>query len=121
MEDDVPQRKPAKATTPSTADSEEDEAPKTPSRAIKSKIGGGPSPSKITSKIGGKKHTSPSHEEEEHETEKPVPVMVKKEEESQKEVKKSLTAEEKALERRAALKRELEEKRGKEVKKVRKF
>lgn len=50
-----------------------------------------------------------------------MPVKVKKEEESQKEVKKPLTAEEKAMERRAALKRELEEKKSKEVKKVRKF
>jgi hypothetical protein len=50
-----------------------------------------------------------------------VPARVKREEESQKEVKKPLTAEEKALERRAALKRELEEKKGKEVKKVRRF
>jgi hypothetical protein len=32
-----------------------------------------------------------------------------------------MTAEEKALEKRAKLKRELEEKRGKEVKKVRRF
>ena len=49
----------------------------------------------------------------------PTPISVKQE--SQKPVTKELTAEQKALEKRMQLKRELEEKRSKGVKKARKF
>ena len=119
-EDDEPPApsKPGKSNrteTPEAADDEE-----APAQSIKSKIGGGSTPSKITSKIGRKKRLTPSDEETEDTREKLAPARIKKEEESQREVKK-MTAEEKALEKRDKLKRELEEKRRKEVKKIRKF
>lgn len=121
LEDDSPQYNPVKsnrAATPETADEEE---PKTPARSIKSKIGGGPTPSKITSKIGGKKRLARSDDEAGERREKSVPPPVKEEEALQREGKRELSAAEKALEKRAQLKRELEEKRGREVKKARKF
>lgn len=107
-----------RAETPGAADDE----PKIPAQSIKSKVGGGLTPSKIMSKIGGKRRSTPSDQETEEDTKKKsVPPKVKKEEALRTEVKREMTAEEKALEKRAKLKRELEEKRRKEVKKVRKF
>jgi len=107
-----------RAEIPGAADDE----PRIPAQSIKSKIGGGLTPSKIMSKIGGKRRSTPSDQEiEEEAKEKTVPAKIKKEEASLTEVKREKTAEEKALENRAKLKRELEEKRRKEIKKVRKF
>lgn len=106
-----------------TDDSEEDSPPQMKSqmaerKSIRSKISRKSStpedaPRKtIKSKIGGGSKTISQDTS-------PTPTSVKQE--SEKLVIKELTAEEKALQKRMQLKRELEEKRGKQVKKARKF
>jgi hypothetical protein len=107
------------ASATSSSSSSENEAPKH-RKPITVKIGGkrtspSLSPRKINRRIGRVKHHDDDNEGKEKLQKKEVA------QEPVKEPVKVLTAEEKALERRVAMKRELEEKKRQGVKKMKRF